>query len=65
MRRGLGTEKDRFAKRRKSKLTTSHDEIGSWLGERLRAALADEAGEKQELRLTRDASGEPVDKALM
>ena len=64
MRRGLEAQKDRFAKARRSKLTNSQDEVGRWLGERLRAAVGEEMGE-EEIRLLREASGGLVDKTLM
>jgi hypothetical protein len=65
MRRGLEKEKDRVATKKKSKLTSSQDEVARWLGERLRAALGGEIGDKHEMTLMRDGSREPGDEALI
>lgn len=64
MGRGLEAQKKRCAKTRKSKVSIAQEEVGRWLRERLRAALGGEMG-KQDIRLSREASGVRVDKALM
>ena len=64
MGRDLEAQKKRFAKTTKSKVAISRDEVGRWVGERLRAASGEKMAQ-QEIRLSAAASGVRVDKALM
>jgi hypothetical protein len=49
MRRNPVPEKNRSPTRTTSKAMMSQDEVGRWLGERLKAALSDELAEKPEM----------------
>jgi hypothetical protein len=56
MRSNLATEKNRFATRKKrNQLIASQDEVGRWLGERLKAALHTETSENPKMSLMRDS----------